>query len=125
MQILFNGTLYNISTNAKGFLLTEQNNKRAFYADINSLIFIINLIALSTYFPSLYSYNLPPEQAVRLVGIRQGPTTAIVVNILIKYIIEKGEEHTFDPVTTYIVPKLPGYVLLGIDFLRGNSLNIK
>ncbi|PMD31685.1 hypothetical protein L207DRAFT_640521 [Hyaloscypha variabilis F] len=114
-------------THARAIILGEDNKNYTFCADTGAYRSIISKPTLLAAFPSAPLTDLPANASLRCVGISggEGLLASSYATVSPRMLTMDGEVVTFLPLRLYVVEKMPGGMILGLDFLRANRLHFR
>ncbi|CZS92351.1 uncharacterized protein RAG0_02755 [Rhynchosporium agropyri] len=126
VSILLNEAPFTANTHARIQILSEDNMPVEAAADTASPIGLIDEPSLALYFPSAQPQRRKDGLRVSLSGVGSSPTISNYVEISVSCRTISGKTLLqFPAYRCYIVPKIPGGILLGLDFFSDNKLDFR
>lgn len=122
---MLNGCEYKVNTRARYILFAEDDRQYNFCADTGSLTGLINIPTLQKEYPNVVVHIVATGGRLQLTGVGKGPEVSIYIEISPKLRTIDAKTITFPQIRCYLVDKLPGGVLLGLNFLKTNHLDFR
>jgi len=124
--VLVNGTSFITHTHAHIQIFTENGSLIESAANTASPIDLINQISLTQHFPSIQIQQRKDGLQVGLTSVSSGLTISNFIEMPIACQTMSGKKTLQFPVYRfYLVPKIPGGILLGLDFFAENKLDFR